>query len=407
MTGLFTKWAITAFSIFLFAGCAISTTTMDTKKQEKLSLDVGLYYYVPRLEQFKTTIQKQWSQKHPHVKLNFQDWWKGGYENEPTSLDVFVFDAAYLDDYIYKGYLLPLRQNEIKKFDDLLSYAKEGVKKESTNEYFGIPQIGCGTLLFYRKTDVKLKSAKTLSDITNTLGQCTYETVLPPKGKGLMMDFSSKTTNGDYYLEATQDIYGKYTINPPKAPTQKLLNPWSINNISLLRQNTSVKHATNEKINRAKKFSQGYGRAYVGYSESMSSLDQKTRDEIEFKYLPFSDNNNVHLFYSDIAGINPKVIDKDMKEYAVELLNMLTSTKTFVEAVSATSAHPVAQYLLPVRHNTFKELSKKYPLYDKLYDLITLNDPKLFRIGVGANQWLEDNKESITQQIFQYNQCNK
>ena len=45
----------------------------------------------------------------------------------------------------------------------------------------------------------------------------------------------------------------------------------------------------------------------------MSSLVQKTRHEIELKYLPFSDNNNVHLFYSDIAGINPRMIPNKMK----------------------------------------------------------------------------------------------
>ena len=96
-----------------------------------------------------------------------------------------------------------------------------------------------------------------------------------------------------------------------------------------------------------------------------------------------------------------------MKKYAVELLNMLTSTDFFVDAVSGTKQNPVAQYLLPVRHNTFKKLSKKYPLYNELYKLITLNDPKLFRIGVGANNWFENNKESITNQIFKYNQCIK
>jgi len=161
------------------------------------------------------------------------------------------------------------------------------------------------------------------------------------------------------------------------------------------------------KLNRPKLFSKGYGRAYVGYSESMSSLDQKTRDEIEFKYLPFSDNNNVHLFYSDIAGINPRVVSNNMKPYAVELLNILTSSETFVEATKATEENKVAQYLLPVRFNTFKELAKDYPLYTKLFNLVMENDPKLFRLGVGANTWLENNKEVITNQIFNHNQCLK
>ncbi len=404
---LLIKYTIVLFAIFLFVGCATNEIPQNQVKAKNLSLDVGLYPYVPRLKQFKETIIKQWNKKYPHVKLNFIESWDGGYNTEPSNLDVFVFDAFYLDDYIHSGYLEPLKEEEINDFKDLLSYAKEGVQVEKSDKYFGIPQIGCGTLLFYRKNDLQLKNSKTLSQITNTLGQCTYDTLIPPKGIGLMMDFSSKTTNGDFYIEATEDIYGKYTTTPPKAPKQSLLNPWSLNNISLLRQTTSVKHASNKIINRPEEFSKGFGRAYVGYSESMSSLDKKTRDEIEFKYLPFSDNNNVHLFYSDIAGINPKVLNKNMKKYAIALLNMLTSTKTFIKATEATKENPVAQYLLPVRHNTFIELSKEYPLYKKLYSLVTSNEPKLFRTGVGAKKWVNKNKEYITKQIFEYNQCKK
>ena len=50
-------------------------------------------------------------------------------------------------------------------------------------------------------------------------------------------------------------------------------------------------------------------------------------------------------------------------------------------------------------------MSKKYPLSNKLYDLLKANDPSLFRLGVGASAWLNKNKEIITNQIFQYNQC--
>ncbi len=399
------KTVLISLSFIFFVGCATNNISSTMKAQQGLSLEVGLYPYVPRLEQFKETIQKQWYAKYPKVKLIFNTDWSGGYSNEPTNLDVFVFDAAYLDDYMQKDYLLPLEKKDIDDFSDLLPYATQGVKANNADVYFGIPQIGCGTLLFYRKNDLELKKANTLTDITNTLGQCTYDTLIPPKGTGLMMDFSSGTTNGDFYLEATQDIYGKYTTNPPKAPRKDLLDPWPINNIAQLLETTSVKHALDKDVNRAEKFAQGYGRAYVGYSESMSSLDQKTRDEIEFKYLPFSDNNNVHLFYSDIAGINPRVVSSNMKEYAIELVNLLTSSETFVEATKATTKDPVAQYLLPVRFSTFKELSKDYPLYTKLFKLVKENDPKLFRLGVGANQWLSDNKDVITNQIFNQNQC--
>ena len=125
----------------------------------ELSLNIGLYPDVPRLEQFEEIIIKEWEKKHPHVELIFQNWWDGGYKKEPENLDLFIFDGVFLEDYINKGYLLPLKENDINDFDDLLYYAKEGVKDKRSQEYFGIPQIACRSLLFYRKDDVELQRA--------------------------------------------------------------------------------------------------------------------------------------------------------------------------------------------------------------------------------------------------------
>ncbi|NQY95439.1 MAG: hypothetical protein HRT43_14830, partial [Campylobacteraceae bacterium] len=58
-----------SLSFIFFVGCATNNISSTTSTQQGLSLEVGLYPYVPRLEQFKKTIQKQWSEKHPNVKL--------------------------------------------------------------------------------------------------------------------------------------------------------------------------------------------------------------------------------------------------------------------------------------------------------------------------------------------------
>ncbi len=366
---------------------------------ERLSLNVGLYPRVPRLDQFKTTIIEQWQKKHPQVKLNFIESWDGGYEEKPLKLDVFVFDAFYLDDYVNSGYLEALKKEQISDFDDLLPYAKDGVRSLKDDIYYGIPQIGCGTLLFYRENDIQLNQAGTLSQITNILGQCTYDTKIPPLGIGLMMDFSCKIRNSNYYIELIEGSYGK-NITFSKPLKQGLLNTLTTTSISLLRQATSLKHALDANIKREELFSKGHGRAFVGYSESLSKLDSKTRQNVGFKHLSFSNNRNARLFYSDIAAINPRVVNKNMKEYAIELVNILTSTKTFVDATKGTKDNPEAQYLLPVRYKTFKAMSKQYPLYSDLHKLITDNKPKLFRAGVNVQHWVESNKEYINNQIF-------
>jgi len=371
----------------------------------ELTLNIGLYPDVPRLEQFEETIIQEWEKKHPHIELIFQNWWDGGYKKEPVDLDLFIFDGVFLEDYITKGYLLPLKENDINDFDDLLYYAKEGVKAKHSQEYFGIPQIACRSLLFYRKDDVELQNANTLTNLSKVIGKSTFDTVLPPQGEGLMIDFSSETTNGYYYLEAIEYISKENLQGDLRVKKRNTQESCPIANISYLRQLTSIKHASNMNINRAEKFSLGYGRAYVGYSESMTSLDEKTRNEIEFKYLPFSDNDHVSHFYTDIVGIHPKVLGKKMEKYTLDLANILTSTKTFINATCATSKNPVLQYLLPVRHNTFKAMSKKYPIYSKFYNLLTgSSDVRLFKMKKGAALWLKKNKQRITKRIFEYNQ---
>ncbi|NQY93618.1 MAG: hypothetical protein HRT43_05585, partial [Campylobacteraceae bacterium] len=94
-----------------------------------------------------------------------------------------------------------------------------------------------------------------------------------------------------------------------------------------------------------------------------------------------------------------------MEKYTLDLANLLTSTQTFIQATCATTKNPVLQYLLPVRHKTFKVMSKKYPIYSKFYNLLTSSsDVRLFKMKKGAALWLRKNKQRITKRIFEYNQ---
>ena len=198
---------------------------------------MGLYPDIPRPKQFEEIIKKEWKKKYPHVKLNFQNSWDGGYNTQPENLDVFIFDAAFLNEYILKGYLLSLKKNEINAFDDLLFYAKQGVKDENSRSYFGIPQIACRSLLFFRKGDSQLEKAHTLNKLLEVIGENTFEEVLPPLGKGLMMDFSSSTTNAYYYLEAVEHL-SKDTLHPHTSIKQQKSCP--ISNISILHKMSSL-----------------------------------------------------------------------------------------------------------------------------------------------------------------------
>src|SRR5687767_730345 len=65
-------------------------------------LTVGLYPYVPRIDQFKSALQTEWHKVQPNVQLNFLTFeqWDGGYvTTPPANADVYVFDALFFDNY--------------------------------------------------------------------------------------------------------------------------------------------------------------------------------------------------------------------------------------------------------------------------------------------------------------------
>ncbi len=65
----------------------------------ELMLSVALYPYVPDIKIFKTAVQSVWENLHPDVKLNFISW--DCYSDDPPeNLDVFVFDAIFLHDFV-------------------------------------------------------------------------------------------------------------------------------------------------------------------------------------------------------------------------------------------------------------------------------------------------------------------
>lgn len=64
-------WQGLAFTVLVLS-CAA--------RAQALTLKVGLYPYVPRLNQFKTVITREWQKAQPNVPLVWADDWDGGYD---------------------------------------------------------------------------------------------------------------------------------------------------------------------------------------------------------------------------------------------------------------------------------------------------------------------------------------
>lgn len=121
---------IIAFAIALLvivSGCATVATRPAVDRElavTERTLVVGLYPYVPRLDQFQGAITAEWSKVRPDLSLRFLsvDDWDGGYSDDPPpQADVYVFDAMFFEYFRSQGWLEPMSADEIDDLDDMRS----------------------------------------------------------------------------------------------------------------------------------------------------------------------------------------------------------------------------------------------------------------------------------------------
>lgn len=377
-----------------------SPTNAATASQstEAITIKVALYPYVPRLDQFKTVLAQQWPAVAPEgVAYELVDW--DCYSSEPPAdLDVFVFDAIYFDDFHSKGFLKKM-EIDPKQKDDIIPFFLQGGM--IGDEHYGLPQLGCANLLFYRKSDEALAKADSLDQFAKILGKAAYTTAKPPNGVGLLTDMSGGTTDSCLYIEAALDLNGQYTTTP-KLPTSDELNPKAVANLQEVLCMSGKATATYEPdpyvaYQRAIWFGEGSGRAAIGFSESMSVM-AKT-DDVAFKLFPYASPDDLNLFYTDLVGINANVSEN--KAAAAQAMANLLSSANFFNAISRPTADAASpQYLMPVHHSSFKELGKDFPLYTKLYTIVESPNSHVLRLGPGSRDWLTNNKKAIQTRIL-------
>jgi|GEM_PF-887710 len=365
------------------------------------TINVAIYPYVPDPDYFKLLIQGAWSD--PSTVLNFVNY--DCYSSDPpSSVDVFAYDCIFLTHLAAQGYLRPIKLSEIKNSSDFLSYALPGT--EYLGNYYGIPQLGCANILFYRSGDIGLPGVKTLKDLYGILGPATYTWPRPPKCavtspsscQGFMMDFSGGTTCACLYVAAAQSYYDSYTIDP-KLPSASNLDPavmpnlWNMVKMAGPAQASRVDSTPYE---RGLWFGQDTARAMVGFTESMSQMGS-TSNTVSFMPMPLGGTPSFNMFYVDAVGINSSVVGTSKETAAVELANLMTSS-ALLSKCFAGRANP--QYLMPLRNSIFSTLASTLPQYGKMYSVVTTSNPKTLRLGLAARNWLKSNKDGIRQEIL-------
>jgi thiamine pyridinylase len=381
-------------------GAGVSSPAADASSAGTTTLRVAIFPWVPRPRQFEAVIAAAWSQRHPDVPLRFVTW--DCYSSDPREdLDVFVFDAVFLDYFRERGFLEPLAAGEIEQPADILPYAMQAARSGDT--VYGVPQLGCTSLLFFRRGDRALEAARDLGDVVAALGEGTYASLKAPRGRGLLVDLSDPTADGCLYLDALVDNYGVYTPDPPLAPSPGKVDRWAVANVRTLLHMASRKgarYASPDQFARGEWFAQGRGRALIGYAENLSAMGDSGRETVALKLMPLSDRRNIPLFYADLVGVNSAIGSGATRALAVELANLMASEDVVTSALGPWRGDDPPQYIFPVRHSVLGTLAARYPLYRRMEELIEGTEIRPFRLGADSRHWFDEMSPTIKRQVF-------
>ena len=324
----------------------------------------------------------RWKEKHPEVELNFENW--DCYSGEvPEGLDVFVFDTISLDSFAERGFLLALSEKDIQDYNDLIPSFVEGCRVNGT--LCVIPQFLCTDLLYTRKKDADLKNVQNIDDLYSVLGD-----------SGLLLEKHSFTSKIGLYLQALIDEKQSYMDQYPPIKEGEL-SPIATDSLEKMRK----MHLTDSegdledesRFYYARKFAEGMGRAYIGYSEAMNEMGESASD-MDFRLFSMTGDENIPVFYVDAAAINAKISDKK-RALALDLLNIITGTDALTRAI-ANDSDP--QYLLAARYSIYDALKSDYPIYKDLKNVASVPDAFVFRIKPDGNDYLEEaekNKDAM------------
>ncbi len=372
------------------------------------SLKVALYPYVPRVEQFKQVITKAWAETHTEPIEWVTDYkkWDGGYGIDPSpDYDLFVFDAMFLNQFNAQGYLHKIPKAQVDNFSDFLPWAAAGIA--SGDNVLGLPQLGCTTVLFYHSDNTALAQAQTLSEVVKTLGTCTFYDQIPPANTGLMADFSSGSSNAGYYVQGLECKLAKFPV--PLPISKKEIDQDVVGYIRQVIAMSSFKNvlaSTEDSYQRGTWFGENHGNAYIGFTESLSRIPSDQYANISCRTMLWGDNKTgieKPLFYADVIGIHPKTAERETTDLAIQLANLMASTKVIVDCFGPYGDQG-PQYLMPTRTSAFKELAS-HEMYRKIYAMVQSVSPIMFSLGNDARGWVSSMKKLFTSEYLDDAAC--
>lgn len=383
------------------------------------TLNVALYPFLPDPQAFVAAVWLMWRGLNTGFDLNFCEY-DLYHVLPPKTMDVFAFDCIFTDDLIAEGCVELIPASSIDHFSDIEGYAADAAlsaRGEDKGKYAGIPYLGCTAVLIYRASDkdLDLDAHPTLSleELRNILGPADHVGPRPPQGKGLLIDLTSKTTDACNYAAIWRETHETFWPSSFPMPNPAELEEGSLRGLRMLCEAAGSTQAQyfDSGHDRVSWLTNGYGRALVGLTETMSGFDADVLETLAFRPLPsrISGAGQNHVFcYADAIGMRPGIEGTEgdkkaaaKKVAALQLCNVIASHEVSLAALMPTSHG--AQYLMPARRSVLDELatrSQGFQKYTRIRAMLEDNHPMPFRLGKDVGRWAKDAGQQIIREFF-------
>ena len=373
---------------FAWTGSGCSGSGDSTTRSPGLT--VALYPYVPRLGQFRQVIESAWKEVHPESTITWAEDWDGGYYQDPDPrFDVYVYDACFLDYFRRQNWLYPIPEDRVPDIPDFFQFLLDEVVQGG---YFdSVPQLLCTNILCYEANDPGLGRARTLSEVTEAIGTCTFYGRRPQDRTGAMVNFSENQAIAFAYIQSEQERTATFPIQYPWSREE--VNLEGVFCLKKIISSSSLENAlydSHEPYVRAEWFGQGSGRAHVGFTESLSRVTPAVAGTLALKRMPYADNPDgiqTPLFYSDLIAVHPATLVRGTTGLAMELVRIMSSSRVLTDCIGPFQEEE-PQYLMPARISVFEVLAAQWPLYGKIEEMVRSVDPILMNLGPDIRDWL-------------------
>lgn len=347
----------------------------------KRVLTVSLYPIIPAAAGAYAKIEAAFERANPlidlQIKLDPDNYYRqksatsGGILDDKS--DVYELDSVFLTDFLAAGKI-----SKDRPFDDLSPVLVPVARSAATldGHLLGVPHWVCGNFLIYRKGDTAIESARTLSQLEAALAAAS------DNDRWIIVDMKGKSTLGEMYLDAAMDRSG----NARDALSRVSAAPVDADLLADLERLVELDpphfgrdegfHAYSQGF-YAQQFAQRWGRALVGYSESLYDVldfsarycrrDQKclTQDDIAVAEWPADDGGSHPIAWVDILVMGTSVDGDPVKRRDAETFIRFLAQRETYKSILIPDDQQAPRYLLPARDDIYsdKDLLKSAELY--------------------------------------------